>query len=118
MQRARGGVARPRLLPLVQDREHLAALDRDRRGVDPVLDGGEDGLELRAAHAERGELVPGELGGAEVDEVGNYGGDAGVGWVLAIEGGRSEGKRGEVPERRTYAVIKAMFSFLMRLRVP
>ena len=38
----------------------------------------------RAAHAERGELVPGELGGAEVDEVGDDGGDAGGRWMSAV----------------------------------
>ena len=38
----------------------------------------------RAAHAERGELVPGELGGAEVDEVGDDGGDAGGRWMSVV----------------------------------
>ena len=47
----------------------------------------------RAAHAERGELVPGELGGAEVDEVGDDGGDAGGRWMSAIEGGREVRER-------------------------
>ena len=47
----------------------------------------------RAAHAERGELVPGELGGAEVDEVGDDGGDAGGRWMSAVV--RSEARERE-----------------------